>query len=408
MTTEIILRCLPYFSRVTYSPGIAERTRSADRRKSEGIIASLFKKDKSEHSKKDKPEHSQPKKRKTVVTETAGSGVDKNKNANTKQSKSTLDQGQKQGLVLTTKPLVDREASFESVKGCPVASNSSFSLFGNKGKGSKVILSRSETVVKETKETVVKETKEIPKSSKTKAGKKRKSSGSSVKSETSTLSLVESASVSSAGSASTYCSGVSGSNLSSLLTCDLHKESSKGKGRKGRKSKIPLPTPSLSVQGLPESSEIPDTSQTATAASENSTSSKPSKRSRSKSGGHKKGRPKGQSSSTVQSSETVEPPKRESVIKSVGKTKKSDSVRPDIKGASVTLSGASIAPSNTSQVTYIQPPKKRSKWDRQKESTSTSVSKETPSTSSAVSPPGRCGLRRKNRNKNTGSCASSR
>ena len=348
------------------------------------------------------------------MSETVVSGADKNKNANTKQSKSSLDQGQghkqDQGLVLTTKPLLDREASFESVKGCPVASNSSFSLFGNKVKGSKVILSRSETVVRETKEPIVKEAKEIQKSSKTKAGKKRKSSGSSVKSETSNLSL-ESASVSSAGSASTYLSGVSGSNLSSLLTCDLHKGSRKSKGKKGKKTKTPVPAPSLSVQGLPENSDKQNTSQTSSTepSVETLTSSK-SKRSRSKSGGHKKGKGKGQSSSTVQSSDTVESQQRESVIKSVGKAKKSDSVKSDLKGASVTLSGASIAPvpSNTSQVTYIQPPKKRSKWDRQKESASTSVGKETPSTSTASSPPGRCGLRRKNRSKNTGSCASSR
>ena len=325
------------------------------------------------------------------MSETAVSGADKNKNSNTKQSKSSLGQGHK-GLVLTTKPSVDREASFESVKSCPVASTSSLSLFKDTIKGSKVILSRSETVVKETKE--------IPKSSKTKAGKKRKGSGSSVKSETSTLSLVESASVSSAGSASTYCSGVSGSNLSTLLTCDLHKDSSKGKGKKRRKSKVPIASPTLSVQTLQGS--LLDTSQTATPSSETVTS-KSSKRSRSKSGSHKKGKSKGQSTSTVQSLETVEP-RRESVIKSVDR--KSDSVRPDLKGASVTCGGASITSSNTSQVTYIQPPKKRSKWERQKES-STSVAKETPSTSSAVSPPGRCGLRRKNK-KNTGSCASSR
>lgn len=367
--------------RVPSSPGIAKRTRSADKRAAESASTSLFK--------TVKPEHSLPKKNRITVSESSVSSTDKNKNASTKQGKSDSGQGHKQDIVISTKPAVEREASFESVKNCPVASTSSVAAFKETLKGSKVILSRTDTVFKETS-----------KSAKAKEGKKRKGSGSSVKSETSSLSLVDSASLSSVGSATTYCSGVSGSNLSNLLSCDHHTDTSKSKGRKRRKSGPVARAPS--VQTL-QGNSVLDTPQAPSTSSETPTpdSSKRSLRSKSEGRKSRKSSSKARSVSlnSDQDLETVEP-RKESVIKSVDK-------KAGFKEASVNLSGSSVTLSIASPVTYSQPPKKRSKWDRQKAS-NTSVNKETPSTSSAVSPPGRSGLRRKNRSKNTGSCASSR
>lgn len=368
----------PALPTVSSSPGIAKRTRSAEKRQIDLASVSLFKSEKFEHS--------QPKKSRTY-TESILCGTDKNKNANTKQSKSGSSQNRKQTIVLESKSAVTKESSFESVKSCPAASTSSLSVFKEALKGSKVILSRSETVVKDT-----------PKSSKNSHTKSRKGSGSSIKSETSSLSLLESASVSSAGSGSTYYSGVSGSNLSSLLSCDQCTDLSRGKGKKRKKSNIPKPTPSASVQSLQGASVVLDTLPTPTTSSESLTSksSKRSLRSGGKGDKSKKSskRRGASSSSSNQGLETVEPSK-ESVLKSVDKGL--DSVRQDIKEASVNLS-------STSQRPESQPPKKRSKWDKQ--SDKFSVKKERPSTS-ATSPPGRSGLRRNNRSKNTGSCASS-
>ena len=332
-----------------------------------------------------KPEHSQPKKSKNSL-ETA-CGTDRNKNANTKQSKSTTSQNNKQTIVLAPRSSVVKETSFESVKSCPAASSSSVTVVRETLKGSKVILSRSDTVVKDT-----------VKSSSKSSVKSRKGSGSSVKSEaSSSISLAESASVSSIGSASSYCSGVSGSNLSNLLSCDQCIDSDKGKVVKRRKSKVHVPTPSASFHTLQSTSAISLDSLPTPATSSESLISESSKRSL-RSGGKgrktKKTSKQSSASSLNQSLETVVPSK-ESVLKSVDKTL--DSVRQDIKEASVNLSDISLP--------EVQPPRKRSRWEKLKDKVS--LKKERPSTS-AASPPGRSGLRRKNRSKNTGSCASSR
>ena len=362
---------LCYCFRLPSSPGIAKRTRSAEKRQIDSSSIPVLK--------VGKPEHSQSKKSRSS-SETS----DKNKNAITKQSKSAANQPSKQTIALAPKSSVAKEASFESVKSCPVASTSALTVAKETPKGSKSALSRLESVVKET-----------TKGSKSKT-KSRKGSGNSVKSESSSsVSLSESLSLSSVGSASTYCSGVSGSNLSSLLSynqCTDTEKGKKGKRRKSSKSSSHSPSDSLlqSTSGLSLTS-FP----TPTTSSESLFLTESSKRSLRSSGKKSKKGSKQSSTCSVNLSLGSAEPSKETVLISVDKTV--DSVRQDIKEASVALSDISLP--------ETQPPKKKSKWEKLKDKVS--LKKERPSTSSS-SPPGRSGLRRKSRSKNTGSCASSR